>query len=330
MEKTGASPSRKIPGALAAVAGVLLLLPLAGLDAFLLNVLTVGFLMAVYTGSWDIVGGVAGQVSLGHALFFGASTYGCALLTSLAGWPFPLAAAAALLLAAAAGAAAGTLSAPLKGPFVALLTLALGEAAHEYFLGQTFFSPEGAYSWGGEGGIPVLLHGPPLSPWTVYYAALAFLVLSLWLMLRITRSEEGLFWTALSGSELSARASGVDIPKHKRRAFVVGALFAGAAGVGFAACVGRATADDFSLELSFQAATFAAIGGRGTIVGPVLAALVLHSLLQGTGIPSEVRVLFYALVLLVTLRFFPGGIAGTLRERARSRRMVLQGKGGPR
>lgn len=317
----------KIPGALAAGAGVLLLLPLAGLDAFFLDVLTLGFLVAVYAGSWDIVGGLAGQVSLGHALFFGAATYACALLTSLAGWPFPLAAAAALLLSTAAGAAVGTLSAPLKGPFVALLTLVLGEAAHEFFLGQTFFSPRGGYSWGGEGGIPVLLRGQPLSPWTAYYAALAFLVLSTWLMLRIARSEEGLFWTALSGSELSARASGVDVPMHKRRAFMVGAALAGAAGVGFAACVGRATADDFSLEFSFQAATFAAVGGRGTIVGPVLSALVLHSLLQGTGIPPAGRVLLYALALLVTLRFFPGGVAGTLRERARSRRMVSPGKG---
>ena len=317
----------KFPGALAAGAGILLLLPLAEVDAFLLNVLTLGFLVAVYAGSWDIVGGMAGQVSLGHALFFGVATYACALLTSLAGWPFPLAATAALLLSTAAGAAVGALSAPLKGPFVALLTLALGEAAHEFFLGQTFFSPRGAYSWGGEGGIPVLLRGRPLSPLASYYAALAFLVLSTWLMLRIARSREGLFWTALAGSELSARASGVDIPKHKRRAFMVGAALAGAAGVGFAACAGRATADDFSIELSFQAATFAAVGGRGTIVGPVLSALALHSLLQGTGIPPAGRVLLYALALLVTLRFFPGGVAGSFRERARSKRMVLPGKG---
>lgn len=327
MKKSGPIRHGKFPGVLAAGAGVLLLLPLAGLDAFLLNVLTLGFLAAVYTGSWDIVGGVAGQISLGHALFFGAATYACALLTSLAGWPFPLAAGAALLLATAAGAAVGALSAPLKGPFVALLTLALGEAAHEFFLGQTFFSPMGAYSWGGEGGIPVLFRGQPLSPWTAYYAALGFLVLSTWLMLRIARSEEGLIWTALSGSELSARASGVDVLRYKRRAFMVAAALAGAAGVGFAAFVGRATSDDFSLELSFQAATFAAVGGRGTIVGPVLSALLLHSLLQGTGIPPAGRVLLYALALLLTLRFFPGGVAGTLRDRVRSRRMVAPGKG---
>jgi branched-chain amino acid transport system permease protein len=326
MKKAGTPLYGRIPGALAAAAGVLLLLPLAGLDTYFLNVLTVGFLMAVYAGSWDIVGGVAGQISLGHALFFGTATYACALLTSLAGLPFPLAAVAALLLSVAAGAAVGVLSAPLKGPFVALLTLALGEAAHEFFLGQTFFSPQGAYSWGGEGGIPVILGRQPLSPWTTYYAALVFLCLATWAMLKIVRSEEGLIWTALSGSELSARASGVDILRHKRRAFVVGAALAGAAGVGFAACVGRATAEDFSLELSFQAATFAAVGGRGTIVGPVLASLVLYSLLQGTGIPPAGRVLLNALILLVTLRFFPGGVAGTLRERARSRRMI-QAKG---
>ena len=312
----------KIPGVLVAGAGILLLLPLAGLDVFLLNVLTIGFLIAVYAGSWDIVGGLAGQISLGHALFFGTATYACALFTSLLGWPFPLAAGAALLLSTAAGAAVGSLSAPLKGPFVALLTLALGEAAHEFFLGQTFFSPKGAYSWGGEGGIPVLLGIPSVSPWTAYYAALAFLLLCTWIMLRIARSETGLIWTALSGSELSARASGVDIQRHKRLAFVVAAALAGAAGVGYAACVGRATADDFSLELSFQAATFAAVGGRGTIVGPVLAALLFHPLLQGTGIPPAGRVLLYALALLITLRFFPAGVAGTLRERARARRMA--------
>ncbi|MBI5343643.1 MAG: branched-chain amino acid ABC transporter permease [Deltaproteobacteria bacterium] len=312
----------KIPGVLVAGAGILLLLPLAGLDVFLLDVLTIGFLTAVYAGSWDIVGGLAGQISLGHALFFGTATYSCALLTSLLGWPFPLAAGAALLLSTAAGAAVGTLSAPLKGPFVALLTLALGEAAHEFFLGQTFFSPRGAYSWGGEGGIPVLLGIPWFSPWIAYYAALAFLLLCTWIMLRIARSETGLIWTALSGSELSARASGVDIRRHKRLAFVAAAALAGAAGVGFAACVGRATADDFSLELSFQAATFAAVGGRGTIVGPILAALLFYPLLQGTGIPPAGRVLLYALVLLFTLRFFPAGVAGTLRERARARRMA--------
>ncbi len=326
MKKAGTPLYGRIPGALAAAAGILLLLPLAGLDTYFLNVLTVGFLMAVYAGSWDIVGGVAGQISLGHALFFGTATYTCALLTSLVGLPFPLAAAAALLLSVAAGAAVGVLSAPLKGSFVALLTLALGEAAHEFFLGQTFFSPRGAYSWGGEGGIPVLLRLPPPSPWATYYATLAFLCLATWAMLKIARSEEGLIWTAISGSELSARASGVDILRHKRRAFVVGAALAGAAGVGFAACVGRATAEDFSIELSFQAATFAAVGGRGTIVGPVLASLVLYSLLQGTGIPPAGRVLLNALILLVTLRFFPGGVAGTLRERARSRRMI-QAKG---
>ncbi|MBI5574873.1 MAG: branched-chain amino acid ABC transporter permease [Deltaproteobacteria bacterium] len=317
-------PIGKIPGVLAAGAGILLLLPLAGLDAFLLDVLTIGFLIAVYTGSWDIVGGLAGQISLGHALFFGVATYACALLTSLLDWPFPLAAGAALVLSTTAGAAVGMLSAPLKGPFVALLTLALGEAAHEFFLGQTFFSPQGAYSWGGEGGIPVVLGIQPLSPWTAYYAALAFLVACTWIMLRIARSETGLIWTALSGSELSARASGVDIRKRKLLAFVIGGALAGAAGVGFAACVGRATADDFSLELSFQAATFAAVGGRGTIVGPILAALLFHSLLQGTGFSPAARVLLYALALLLTLRFFPAGIAGTLRERARARRMTAR------
>lgn len=323
----GAAPLRRATtGALALGAGLLLFLPLAGLDRYFLDVLTVGFLLAAFVGTWDIVGGLAGQISLGHALFFGTATYACALLTSLAEWPFFAAAGAALLLSAGAGAVVGALSARLQGPFVALLTLALGELAHEAVLGQTFFSPRGGYSWGGEGGVPVALPWAEPSPWGSYYAALAFLFGSTWLMVRIAGSETGLVWRAVSGSELTAGASGVDVPRYKLLAFLVGGALAGAAGVGFAAYVGRATAADFSLELSFQAATFAAIGGRGTIVGPVLAALLLHVLFQGTGTDPAARVLLYAFALLLVLRFFPAGVAGTLRERARARRMVGRGQ----
>ena len=326
MRKQGKSAFGGTTGTLAAAGGILLLLPLAGLDPYLLDVLTAGFILAVFAGSWDIVGGIAGQISLGHAVFFGTATYACALLTSLAGWPLWAAALGALLLAAAVGAGVGALAAPLTGAFVALLTLALGELFHEVSLAQTFFNPQGGYSWGGEGGIPVALPWAEGSPWFAYYAALAFLVAASWAMLRIARSEEGLIWTAIAGSELNARASGVDVARHKRRAFLAGGVLAGASGVAFAAHVGRATAADFSIELSFQAATFAAIGGRGTIVGPVLAALVLHVLFQGTGISPAPRVLLYAFGLLLVLRFFPAGVAGTLIERARAKRMI-QAKG---
>lgn len=304
----------KTTGALAAAAGVLLFLPLAGPDPFLLDVLTTGFLFAVFAGSWDLVGGVAGQVSLGHALFFGTATYVCAALTTLLGWPFPAAAAAAVLLSGLAGAGVGIVAAPLQGPFVAVLTLALGEAAHELALGNVFLSGPGGYAWGGEGGIPVTLPwrtGPSLGG---YYAALAFLAVGTWAMLRVRRSREGLLLRALEGSELTARASGVDVGKHKRRAFGIAALFAGAAGVAYAAYVRRATANDLSLELSFQAAAFAAVGGRGTVLGPVIAAFCFHVLFQGLDTPPGTRVLVYAIALMVMLRFFPGGVAGALRR----------------
>ncbi len=93
---------RRMTGGLALAAGLLLVLPLAGLDPFLLDVLASGFLLASFAGSWDIVGGLAGQISLGHALFFGTAAYACALLTSLAGWPLPAAASASILLSAGA------------------------------------------------------------------------------------------------------------------------------------------------------------------------------------------------------------------------------------
>jgi branched-chain amino acid transport system permease protein len=154
---------------------------------------------------------------------------------------------------------------------------------------------------------------PPISS---YYAALAFLCLASYGMLRFSRSGSGLILRAVAGSPITAQASGVPIARFKRLAFAVGSGFAGAAGAGFVVHVGRATATDLSLELSFQVATFAAVGGRGTIVGPVVAALVLHVLFQGMSLPPSARVLLYALTLLVTLRFFPGGVVGTARDLA--------------
>jgi branched-chain amino acid transport system permease protein len=304
--------------ALAAAAGVLLFLPFAGLDRYLLDVMTTGFLLSVFTGSWDVAGGVAGQISLGHALFFGTATYACAILTTLLGWPFPVAAAAAVLLSSAAGTAVGLLCAPLKGPFVAVLTLALGEAAHEAALLGHFTSGGARYTWGGEGGLPVTLPWEAASPLESYYAALLFLFVAVSAMLLLRRSREGLILRAVDGSELTARASGVDAAKHKRRAFAISAGLAGAAGAAYAAHLGRAAAADFSVELSFQAAALATLGGRGTVIGPVAATLLLHALFQGLAIPPGVRILCYALTLLLFLRFFPGGFAGAaeaFRER---------------
>ena len=308
-------------GWLAAGIGLLLLFPLSSPDAYFLDVFTTGFLLAAFAASWDVIGGVAGQVTLGHALPFGAAAYACALLTSLAGWPLPLAATAGILLAAAVGAGVGALSAPLTGPFVALLTLALGEIAHETAAGNTFFSGPGGYAWGGEGGIPVALPWQDPPPFVSYYTALCFLCVVSFALLRFSRSGAGLILRAVAGSPITAQASGVPIVRYKRLAFAVGSAFAGATGAGFALHVGRATATDLSLELSFQAATFAAVGGRGTIVGPVAAALALHVLFQGFSLPPAARVLLYALTLMVTLRFFPGGVVGTVREAAwRARR----------
>jgi len=329
----GGTPPARSPwrggGWPAAGIGLLLLFPLSSPDAFLLDVFTTGFLLAAFAASWDVVGGVSGQITLGHALPFGVAAYACALLTTLAEWPLPLAVAAAVLLAAAAGLGIGALSAPLAGPFVALLTLALGEIAHEAAVGHTFFSGPGGYAWGGEGGIPVALPWRDAAPFPSYYAALAFLCLASFGMLRFSRSGAGLILRAVEGSPITALASGVPVARFKRMAFAVGSAFAGAAGAGFVVHVGRATATDLSLELSFQAATFAAVGGRGTIVGPVVAALVLHVLFRALSLPPSARVLLYALTLLVVLRFFPGGVAGTARDLA-SRHAGKEGGRPPR
>jgi branched-chain amino acid transport system permease protein len=288
----------------------LVLLPVVTRDPYLLRVVVLASLFAIFAASWDLVSGYTGQVSLGHALFFGAGAYGASLLNHHLRWsPFvtvPLGAALAGLL----GLAAGFLCLRLRGSYLSLATLAFPLIV----TGLLFAAPSLS---GGELGISGL---QPLlrSRLAFYYLAVGTMLALVFLMWLIGDSNTGLVFHAIREDEVAVRASGIDTRRYRLLAFGLSALFAGVAGAMYAHFIRIAGPSTLEVALSFQAIIWGVFGGVATIYGPVVGVFVLYPLTELLSLVpwvGEHRLLVFALVVLVVLRFMPEGITRWARDR---------------
>jgi branched-chain amino acid transport system permease protein len=302
-----ALPSRTL---VLAWALALLALPLAYADAYVLRILTLMCLFAIFAASWDLLAGYSGQVNFGHALFFGAGAYGSALLTLKLGMPPWLTLLAGTALATLLGVAVGTLCLRLRGSYLSLATLALPLIA----IGLLFAFPDFSGGELGFSGLPRLING--VVP-NYYLAVLTMLVLvfGLW---QIADSKFGLVLHAIRDDELAARASGINTPRYKVAVFAIAAACAGLAG-GLLAHYMRVTGP-FTLEtaLSFQVVIWGIFGGVATIYGPVLAVFILYPITEWFGgfqAFGERRLLVFGVIVLLVLLYMPRGLAPWVRDR---------------
>lgn len=289
----------------------LVALPLLTRDPYLLRVVVLASLFAIFAASWDLLSGYTGQVSLGHALFFGAGAYGASLLNHHLRWsPFvtvPLGAALAGLL----GLGAGFLCLRLRGSYLSLATLAFPLIV----TGLLFAAPSLS---GGELGISGL---QPLlrSRLAFYYLAVGTMLALVFLMWLIGDSKIGLVFHAIREDEIAVRASGIDTRRYRLLAFGLSALFAGVSGAMYAHFIRIAGPSTLEVALSFQAIIWGVFGGVATIYGPVVGVFVLFPLTELlTLVPwvGEHRLLVFALVVLLVLRFMPEGLTRWARDRA--------------
>jgi branched-chain amino acid transport system permease protein len=300
-------PSRTV--ALAWVAG-LLLLPLLRDDPYLLRIMAMTCIFAVYAASWDLLAGYAGQVSFGHALFFGAGAYTSALTSlelGISPW-FGIVLGAAV--ASAAGVGVGYLCLRLRGSYLSLATLAFPLIT----LGILFAFPERS---GGELGVSGVrsIFASRTANYYLIAAAMLALVYGLW---AIADSRFGLVLHAIRDDELAARASGINTPRYKLAAFAISACAAGIAGALYAHFMRGAGPSTLEVGLSFQAVIWGIFGGVATIYGPVVAVFVLYPLTEWLGSFTafgELRLLIFAVIVLVVLLFMPRGLTPWVRDR---------------
>jgi branched-chain amino acid transport system permease protein len=335
--KAGSALRKNLVAAACVLAGALALhLTLTGLQAaghvsnyWLLIIRYVG-INVILAASLNLVNGVAGQFSIGHAGFMAVGAYASAVITipaarALGASASPLATGAVFvaallvggLFAAGAGYVVGLPSLRLRGDYLAIVTLGFGEIIRVVILNVD--------SLGGPRGIP------GIKPYASVFWIWLFVGLTLVVLHRIMRSDYGRALLAIREDETAAAAMGIDTTSKKVGAFTIAAFFAGIGGGLFAHTLAYLNPNSFTFVKSFDIVVMVILGGMGSLSGSVLAAIVLtivlellrptsvSRLLDGAGLESaakwvsqhDFRLSIYALMLVLIMLLRPHGLLGS-------------------
>ncbi len=285
----------------------LLILPLITDDPYLLRVLILTSIFAILAASWDLLSGFTGQMNFGHALFFGVAAYCTALLNlnlHLPPWAsIPLGALGGVL----AGLVIGIPCLRLRGTYLALTTLAFPLI----LMGIVFAIPN---ITGGELGISGLarLSGSRLSDYYITVILMLGLGIIMW---KITDSKTGIIFHAIREDEVAVRAAGINTTRYKLLAFCLSGFFAGIAGGLYAHIMRTAGPSTLEITLSFQVVIWAVFGGIVSIYGPIGGVFVLFPLMEFLRILPKLRILMFAVIVLLILLFMPEGLIPWLRDK---------------
>ncbi len=307
----------------ATIAVALAVAPFA-LGAYGLHLLIMAGIFGILASSLALIVGQAGLLSLGHAAFFGVGAYTSALLFLNAGvslWGGILAAAAVGGLAAFL---VGALVLRVRGNRFIITTVAFAEIARLVVLNSVDITR-------GQMGLPGIM-APVLDlPWigsvdfnlkvNFYFLVLAVLILCVASVHRIVHSPIGWGLTALRENERLGESVGVSAFRHAMIAFVLGGVFAGAAGALQAHYLNFVSPDLFLFSITTTVLVMVVIGGKATIFGPVVGALLFTLLPEYLRIADQFRLVFLGSVLLLTILLAPNGVMDIwhrLRARRRS------------
>lgn len=297
--------------------GVLLVVGMA-YPAIFPNNLTIAISVLLFAGwatSWDLLGGWNGQVSLGHASFVGLGAYFVAIGEGQFGlapwWTMAMAAAVAAVLAYFWG----WLTFSLRGPYFSLSTIAVAEILRLVAINEEWLS-------GGATGVFIATLPEPFgidlfSRTAQFYMALAFAAVVIATVIVISRAQFGYQLRAVREDEDSAMAAGINPTATKLKAFMLSAALTSIGGGIYGIVLAFIEPHViFALLLSVQIALTAIIGGRGTIWGPAVGAIVLigaGEMFRTTF--AEANMLIYGILILVVVLFVPRGIVGELARR---------------
>jgi branched-chain amino acid transport system permease protein len=262
--------------------------------------------------SLNLVMGYAGQLNLGQSAFYGIGAYVSTLLIKSLHWNFWFAALAGVAAAGLLGLALAAFAVRLRGHYLAIASLGFAVITYQVLVNWESVTE-------GVRGIYGIL--PPVSSAVgLFYLVAGIGVLVYALMDNLVRSPVGDTLRAIREDEVSAGSLGVNGALWKAFAFGVGAAIAGLAGCFYPGFVGTLVPDAFNIVESFTMMAMVIVGGMGTMIGPVIGAIVLTflpELLRGFG---ELRLMIYGVALTAVVLFMPGGIvqaAVALRARIR-------------
>lgn len=306
------------------LAMVLLALPMVVKNSFATDIFIRVLLFAFIGVAWNLIGGYAKQLSLGHVAYFGLGAYTSTILQIDFGVSPWIGMVAGGVVAATASLPIGWLCFRLRGPYFAIATIATAQMLMLVFLKFRDFA------WGAEGTtIPNLGNAPLMMQFDgktgYYYVALGLLALGLAITYRIERSWMGYYLVAIGEDEDAAEAVGVNAPRVKRDIYAISAFLTALAGTFYTQYIyfiDPATAFNFSI--SIEAALVSIVGGIGTLWGPVIGTVLLEAtsaLLQSWlgSSTGGVQLTVYSLILMAVILWRPTGIMGFITETYQSR-----------
>ena len=298
---------------IAAVVGLIGLIGLfiARADNYQLYVLALVGLTAIVGVGLNVLLGLSGQISLGHVAFYAIGAYVVGILTTRAGFSFWAAFPLAGLLAGIAGVLLAVPALRVRGPYLAMVTIAFG-----------FIVEQGAAElgwltggWNGIIGIPPpSLAGRAFAERQIAILVLALTLVAFWLYARLQASPWGKAMRAVRDAEIASQAIGLDPTLIRTVAFALSAAVAGFAGAVFAAMSDFISPESFPFFQSILFLLVVMIGGADRVLGPLVGALVVVLLPELLSWLAQYRLLFVGLLLLIVLRLAPDGFVG-LAER---------------
>ena len=272
---------------------------------------------ALVAQSINVLTGVAGQISLGHAGLFAIGAYGSALLVKSLALPLPLGVASATLLGAAAGWALSFAVGRVRELYLAMMTLGFGMIVYEIV--REWNAVTGGVA--GLSGIPspglrsLVIFGWQVDDVAYFRIILVTTAVVLWLLRNFLTGPYGRAFYAIHASEVAAGSLGIPRAGTKRRAYTVSAALMGLAGGFYAHLVGYLGPETFGLNRSVEALVMAIVGGLGTLSGPLLGAIVFTYLPDRLQFFADYQFMVYGLILLGSFALLPRGLAGLLLPR---------------
>lgn len=304
-----------------ALLAVPLLYPVLVPYSYVLQLMTGAFMWVAFASSWNIIGGYTGYISLGHNVFVAVGAYFSAALFVYADVSPFVTALGAGVVCAALGVGVGLITLRTRRDAFIIATIAL------MLIAQIGFDN---WMWlGGSSGIavpPLQMSEAALVKVPFYYAMLAVAAGAVYLSYRIRHSRFGLGLRAIAQDEVKAEAAGIDTRSYKVAAFALSAVFIGIGGALWGYSLFYLRPEIFlAIGVAADMVLMAIIGGRGTVAGPVIGALLIVGFNEWSVSEfgsSELNLTVTGALLVGALLFFPGGIVGSLRARGRLPRIL--------
>lgn len=294
---------------LIAIAAVIVALPLIFPSSYYFRVASLVWVSAFAAIGLNILMGQAGQVSLGHAGFFGIGAYAVAIGPAHFGIPSWAALLIGSLISASIAYLVGRPILKLKGHYLAIATLGFG------VLVALVITTESRWT-GGPDGMPVakltLFDWRASGSYTWYWITGGLLFFGTWIALNLNDTPTGRAFRALHDSEVAARVAGIDVARFKLQAFVIAAVFASLAGSVLAMMNGFINPDQAGFLHSVEMVTMVVLGGLGSVVGSIVGAAVLITLPQVLTVFQEYEHLLLGFIIIVSMIFMRDGIVPTL------------------